>query len=114
MNTIVLSPKELQRVNSYVGQFVDLEKGRIRELVIRNGEDAKLLAEILLRILEIENRLQKGLEEMAKAEKEKGMCVNCHRLTAERHRFTDDPESNGYGYLDWCCDECYEHLVEKI
>jgi len=42
-----------------------------------------------------------------------GFCVYCGKLTREMGRFTDDADGY-YGYRDYCHDECYEILLEKL
>jgi hypothetical protein len=54
----------------------------------------------------MEEKEKKELEQ-----KKKGKCVVCGRLTEDRHYFTDDGESS---YLDFCCDECWEYLQERL
>lgn len=46
-----------------------------------------------------------------------GFCVYCKKLTREMGRFADDVDDYGYpeyGYLDYCHEECYEILLEKL
>jgi hypothetical protein len=42
-----------------------------------------------------------------------GKCIVCGRMTSDMHYFTDDPEDT-VGYLDYCCDECFEYLLERL
>jgi len=39
----------------------------------------------------------------------KGKCIICGSETEDKHHFIDDPDDE-VGYLDWCCDECYEEF----
>jgi len=36
------------KLNSYIGQLIDLQSGFLQEIVIKKGEDATILKEILL------------------------------------------------------------------
>jgi len=42
-----------------------------------------------------------------------GRCVYCNKWTKDQGRFTDEPEDTT-GYLDWCCHDCYEMLLEHL
>jgi hypothetical protein len=44
---------------------------------------------------------------------EKGKCIVCGSLTHHKGRFVDDPDDE-VGYLDWCCEECWEDLQRLI
>jgi hypothetical protein len=44
---------------------------------------------------------------------EKGKCIVCGSLTHHKGRFVDDPDDE-VGYLDWCCEECWEDLQGLI
>ncbi len=43
----------------------------------------------------------------------KGKCIYCGRMTEEQNRFSDDADDYG-GYLDFCHDDCYEALKDKL
>ena len=40
-----------------------------------------------------------------------GLCIQCGKLTKQKHRFTDDGETS---YLDYCHDICFEYLQERL
>jgi len=51
----------------------------------------------------------------------KGKCCYCHKLTSNQEKFADDWDEDENGnvtasslYLDWCHEECYEYLQDKI
>jgi len=48
-----------------------------------------------------------------KKEIKKGKCIHCGKWTIDQHKFTDDSDDE-IGYLDWCCDNCYEDLQESL
>ena len=42
-----------------------------------------------------------------------GRCIKCDRYTKEQNRFSDDTDDT-VGYAEWCHDDCFEVLLEKL
>lgn len=51
------------------------------------------------------------------SKKEKGKCVVCDKMTTEMNRFCDGVDEEGQPdsvYKDFCHENCYEYLNEKL
>lgn len=48
--------------------------------------------------------------------RKQGKCCQCGKDTFDIHPFADDVDEDGQptGYNDFCCDNCFESLQEKV
>ena len=43
-------------------------------------------------------------------------CCRCGKWTRTKHPFADDIDEEGQptGYMDYCCDECFNYFLERL
>ena len=62
------------------------------------------------------SELFEHLKDVLGPEDPRGKCIYCGELTVDVHLIADDVDEDGRmtGCKEFCCDNCYENMMEKI